>query len=567
MRLHRALLFASALLFACGGPDGTDAGGLDADGVDAGGFDAGDDPVELVTVSHERELRGVWIATVFNINWPSRTGLSAAQMQSEMEALLDTAQASGMNAVFLQVRAESDAFYASELEPWSRFLTGTQGEDPGYDPLAHAIEQAHARGLELHAWVNPYRALATSNLGVTSAEHVTQTDPGLVVPYGNFHWYDPGNSQGRERTLAVLRDLLTRYAVDGLHFDDYFYPYPEAGVSFADDASYAAYQGSGGALVRDDWRRENVHTMVSAVHALVREVRPEARFGISPFGIYRPGMPAGISGLDQYAQLYADPLRWLDEGWVDYLAPQLYWPTTRAAQDYRLLLGWWADRAAAAERDLLIGNYLAQLDSAPEWSVSELRTQVTLTRGARDRRARGNIQYHVDPLVENRSGIRDVFAEDLYREPAASPALPLAEGAVSAPTVGVDGADVTLAHDGSLRYYAAYLREDDAWVLRGLVPAVESRATLWRGEWAISAIDLSGLESGGVPVSVEEGEPPTVEPPPSGADCTHSFGGVYAHQGCSPSFQCCDGTWVDRSVSGCGPCVCEEATGNVGCRP
>ncbi|MGE0791755.1 MAG: glycoside hydrolase family 10 protein [Sandaracinaceae bacterium] len=583
-RLSRLAWVCCALAAGCGGSSTPDSGapsrdaaaigdggrrdgGGETDGGDGGRIDGGASSVTLVDVAHERELRGVWVATVFNINWPSRTGLSAAQMQAEMESLLDHAKDAGMNAVFFQVRAESDAFYASSLEPWSRFLTGTMGEDPGYDPLQHAIEQAHARGLELHAWVNPYRALASASPTIADPLHVTRSHAEWTVTYGANRWYDPGNAEARTHTLAVLRDILTRYDVDGLHFDDYFYPYPESGVTFGDAATYAAYQSGGGTLSIGDWRRENVHTMVSAVDALVREVRDDVRFGISPFGIYRPGMPPGISGLDQYAAIYSDPMRWLSEGWLDYLAPQLYWPTTRAAQDYAVLLGFWADAASAANTDLYVGNYLSQLGSASDWSVDEFRTEVALTRAARDRRALGNIQYQIAPIVENRSGIADVFEGELYARPAASPPIPRATARPAPPRVSVDGADVTLASDDELRFYAAYRMDDaSAFALERLVVAADASATLYRGEWAISAIDRSSMESQGVRVTIEVGDPPGPPPPPTGRSCTHSFGGIYSDRGCSPSYQCCDGTWVDRAV-GCGACVCEEATGMVGCSP
>lgn len=565
-------LFVAALL-GCGEPAAPDAGTPDRDaspvadaGRDASAPDAGPDaqppPADTAVVAHPRELRGAWIATVWNINWPSRTGLSAAAQRAELEGLFDAARASGLNAIFLQIRAESDAFYDSPHEPWSRFLTGTQGADPGYDPLAFAIEAAHARGLELHAWLNPYRALTTSDTSVASAGHVVNARPGMVRRYGNYHWIDPGSDEGLAHTLTVIRDVLERYDVDGIHFDDYFYPYPESGWSFDDDATYAAYRSGGGALERDDWRRENVHRMVRAVHELVESLRPDVRFGISPFGIYRPGMPEGIRGLDPYDALFADPMRWMQEGWLDYVAPQLYWPTTRSGQAYDRLLAWWADRAAEHGRTLFIGNYTAQLGSATEWSVEELRTQVSLTQAEPD--AAGNIHYHIEPLDEDRLGFASMLADEFYARPAATPALVDATGAVPTPLVTVDGADVTVTGPDDLRHFAAYREQDGAWRLERLVPAATATFTLWRGRWAISAIDRAGLESLGRTVEVEVGDPPTDPPPPAGASCVHSFGGRYAHTACSASYQCCDGAW--RMIAdGCGGCLCVEETGETGC--
>ncbi|MCA9609827.1 MAG: family 10 glycosylhydrolase, partial [Myxococcales bacterium] len=236
----RRTALLSFVLTACGGSAPLDAGFdafvPDACDCDAAAFtDAGPDAmvrpdagpdVETVDVSHAREVRGVWIASVYNINWPSRSGLSGDAQRAELDHLLDVAAGAGMNAVFLQIRAESDAFYASALEPWSRFLTGTSGGDPGWDPLDYAIGAAHARGLELHAWMNPYRALVSGDGASAAATHVVNAHPELVVRYGDLHWIDPGHPDGQAHVLAVIRDVLTRYAIDGLHFDDYFYPYP-----------------------------------------------------------------------------------------------------------------------------------------------------------------------------------------------------------------------------------------------------------------------------------------------------------------------------------------------------
>lgn len=526
----------------------------------------GDGGAAGVVVSHDREVRGVWIATVFNINWPSRSGLSQAAQRAELTALFDAAARAGANAIFLQIRGEADAFYRSDLEPFSRFLTGTMGTDPGYDPLEFAVDAAHARGLELHAWMNPYRALASANDALASSGHVVQEQPDIVVPYGSSHWIDPGSAGGLAHTLAVIRDVLTRYDVDGLHFDDYFYPYPVSGVAFPDGASYAAYQSDGGTLGRSDWRRDNVHRMVEAVHDLVVEVRPDVRFGISPFGIYRPGMPEGIVGLDPYEALYADPLVWMERGWIDYLAPQLYWPTTRTGQAYDRLLDWWADRAVETGRTLLVGNYLEQLGSDPEWSVEEFRLQLDLTRAARDRNTRGNIFYHIDPIAEDRAGFASMLAADYYAAPASTPELVDAVGAAPGPpAVGVEGPDALLPPSSALRSWAAYEWATDGWALRVLSPATSARVSLWRGRWAVSAIDRHGLESLGTEVEITEGEPPGPGDPPPGLSCTHTTGGgLYAHTACSASYQCCDGAWLARTA-GCGSCLCVEETGTIGC--
>ncbi|HJL18098.1 MAG TPA: family 10 glycosylhydrolase [Sandaracinaceae bacterium LLY-WYZ-13_1] len=558
-----------ALVLGCGEPAAApDAAspGVDAtaDATDAGADAAPTDPdggTALVEVSHPREVRGVWIATVFNINWPSRAGLTAAAQRAELDALLDAAADAGLNAVFFQVRAEADAFYRSELEPFSRFLTGTAGGDPGYDPLAYAVEAAHARGLELHAWMNPYRAWASADASGAAGSHLTRARPELTVATGSYHWIDPGLEAGRAHTLAVIRDVLERYDVDGLHFDDYFYPYPGDGGTFDDAATYDAYRAGGGTLSRGDWRRDNVNRMVEAVHALVREVRPDVRFGISPFGIYRPGMPEGIVGLDAYAQIYCDPLAWLDGGWVDYLAPQLYWPTTREAQAFGRLLDWWAARARAADRDLLAGSYLAQLGSSSEWTLDELRTQADLVRDGREDGVRGSVWYHVGPIAENRAGFADVLRRDHYAAPAATPPLPGAEGRPEPPAPMIEGAEVTVAAADALRHVAVYA---PGGALTRLVPADGAPLILPRGDHVLSVIDRHGRESLGVPIVIDA-DAPSPEPPPDGDGCTHRFGGRYGHRACSPSYQCCDGAWVPRSDGGCGACTCVEETGETGC--
>ncbi|MBX3274597.1 MAG: family 10 glycosylhydrolase [Sandaracinaceae bacterium] len=537
------------------GDAGPDAQVTDAQVTDAAPPDGAAPPdagpgVETVEVSHAREIRGVWIATVYNINWPSSSRLDAAAQRAELDGLLDTARAAGMNSVFLQVRAESDAFYRSELEPWSRFLTGTPGRDPGWDPLAYAVDAAHARGLELHAWMNPYRALVSGEPSAAASTHIVNARPDLVVRYGSLHWMDPGNPEGRAHVLAVIRDVLTRYDLDGLHFDDYFYPYPESGVAFPDDATFAAY---GGGLSRPDWRRQNVNTMVREVHELVRAVRPDVRFGISPFGIYRPDMPPGIRGLDQYAALFADPLAWMEGGHVDYIAPQLYWPTTQTAQDYARLLEWWSERADATGRTLVVGNYLAQLGSSAAWSLEEIRTQLRLVRD--EPRAHGNIQYHIGPITTDRMGVRAALAAH-HATPAATPALVDRGPAPSPPGVTVAGSQVTLTGEG--RCFAAYREVGGAFRIERLIFA--SSATLSRGRWAISRIARDGTESRGVVVTIADGG----EPPPEGMACTHSFGGRYAHTACSASYQCCDGAWRMRT-EGCGACRCVEESGSVGC--
>jgi len=500
--LAKAILLLT-LIAGCGDDDG-DAPDPDAAtpvdaGADTDGFTAEDlgPPVETASVAWPREMRGVWLTTVFNINWPSSQSLSASAQQSELTALLDVAAETGLNTVFFQIRPECDAFYPSELEPWSRYLTGTQGQDPGWDPLAFAIAEAHDRGLELHAWMNPYRSKA-SNGSTAVAPHPSVSLSEYAYTYGSTEWLDPGATVVQDHTLAVIEDVLERYDVDGVHFDDYFYPYPDG--EFPDDATYAAYTAAGGTLARDDWRRDNVNQLVRRIGEMVAELRPDVRFGISPFGIYRPGMPEGITGLDQYTAIFADPPLWLAEGWVDYLAPQLYWPSTQTAQAYQPLVEWWAN--LAYEGHLIVpGNFLSKLGTEAAWSLDELRTQVDLTRATEG--TGGNIYFQIEPFESNTLGVRDAFRSEYYDRPALTPPLASAFGeSLAIPTVEETAEGVTVSHPETLRAITVYEDADGGFAPTGLVPAGDDpvTVTLGPGRWAIAAVDRRGVESEAVVV-------------------------------------------------------------------
>src|SRR5687768_10215353 len=294
----------------------------------------------------QREFRAVWVASVSNIDWPSRPGLSTAEQQAELRAILDLSAALNLNAVILQVRPATDALYASALEPWSPYLTGTMGKapEPFYDPLAFAVAEAHKRGLELHAWFNPFRAKHAAYRDTLAASHISRTHPHLVRSYGRSLWMDPGDPDVHRQSLAVILDVVNRYDIDGVHIDDYFYPYQErdsvtnALLPFPDDSTYARY---GGGMARDDWRRQNVDRFVADLYSAIRAAKPTVKFGVSPFGIWRPGYPANVTGFDAYANIYADARKWLNNGWLDYFPPQLYWRSDSPGQDYVSLLAWW----------------------------------------------------------------------------------------------------------------------------------------------------------------------------------------------------------------------------------
>jgi uncharacterized lipoprotein YddW (UPF0748 family) len=373
----------------------------------------------LAPVSAQPEFRGAWVATVFNLDWPSKPGLSAAEQKAQLLAMLDRARELKMNAILLQVRSVSDACYESTREPWSEFLSGKQGIDPGYDPLAFAVKEAHARGIELHAWFNPFRA-GTKSAGSYAANHVTHTHPEWIRPYGGQLWVDPGEPEARRYILDVILDVVKRYDIDGVHIDDYFYPYPVKGAGdFRDDASWRRY-GANSGMTRDDWRRDNINRFVEAMYREVKAQKPALRVGISPFGIWRPRVPATIeAGLDAYGQLYADARHWLAEGWCDYLTPQLYWGIEPAKQSFPVLLHWWREQSSAG-RPVWPGIATERIGRARP--AQEIAQQIELTRqDVPAGTAPGNIQWSMKALMRDQGGIDALLKHGVYSERAVLP--------------------------------------------------------------------------------------------------------------------------------------------------
>jgi uncharacterized lipoprotein YddW (UPF0748 family) len=388
-----------------------------------------------------RELRAVWIATVDNMDWPSKAGLSAQEQQAELLAILDRVVQLRMNAVVLQVRPAADALYESAIEPWSEVLTGEMGRapEPYYDPLAFAITEAHKRGLELHAWINPYRS-RYSMTRPASANHVSRTNSALVRRYGPYQWMDPGDPRVRDLTTRVVLDIVRRYDIDALHMDDYFYPYKETRrgreLPFPDDATYERYRRSGGTLARDDWRRENVNLLVHQLNDAIHNVKPWVRFGISPFGIWRPGNPPSVRGLDQYSEIYADARKWVRQGWADYFTPQLYWSVDRPEQRYDQLLKWWVDENVMG-RHMWPGNYTGKmLLPSFRWPSGEILEQIRLTRAQPG--ATGNVHFSMKVFQQNPDALAERLLAGPYAQPALVPATSwLSVGTPSAPTVRV----------------------------------------------------------------------------------------------------------------------------------
>ena len=333
-----------------------------------------------------KELRGVWVATVNNIDWPSRKGMTVDEQKTELRAMLDRFAELRLNAVFLQVRPMADALYPSQYEPWSEFLTGQIGGDPGYDPLAFAVEEAHARGIELHAWFNPFRGNVQTTL--------------RSYPYGRFVWMDPGDPVVRQRGLDVVSDVVRRYDIDGVHMDDYFYPYPEKDLPFPDDDTYAQY---GAGMSRSEWRRDNINRFVQELYTTVKSIKPNIEVGISPFGIWRPGHPRQIQGFDAYEKIYADSKLWLRKGWVDYLAPQLYWQIDKREQSFPALLHWWT-RQDKLGRGIVAGMAIYRAD---RYGTAEFARQIELVR--KDRGAVGFILFSAKRLMNDTAGLNPVL--------------------------------------------------------------------------------------------------------------------------------------------------------------
>jgi uncharacterized lipoprotein YddW (UPF0748 family) len=391
-----------------------------------------------------REFRAAWVASVANIDWPSRPGLPVTKQHEEIRRIVERAADLRLNALIVQVRPAADALYASALEPWSEYLTGEQGRapEPFYDPLLAWIEEAHARGIELHAWFNPYRARHPTAKSALAPTHVANAAPHLVKSYGTQLWMDPGEPESAQRTLAVILDVVRRYDIDGVHIDDYFYPYPAnapappgetgAEIEFPDEASWGAYLRSGGSLGRADWRRQNVNALVERILDAVHREKSWMKFGISPFGLGRPDRrPPGIAGFSQYDKLYADVELWVAKGWFDYLAPQLYWPIDQAPQAFGVLLDYWA-RDNPFRRHVWPGLFTSRIDGTPaSWPASEIVNQVGLARAQEG--IGGHIHFSMVSLLDNRKGIADRLKSTEYAQAALVPATPWLGAAAPAP--------------------------------------------------------------------------------------------------------------------------------------
>lgn len=358
---------------------------------------------------HAGDMRAAWVASVHNINFPSKSGLSSEAQKREIIRILDTAKRANLNALMVQVRPECDALYESRLEPWSKWLTGSQGRSPGYDPLEFFIAEGRKRGIAIHAWINPYRAATSANSSRT-ANHPANKLEKFTRRVGRQLWLDPGAPEVQDHVVRVVADLVRRYPIAGVHLDDYFYPYPDTySGSFPDDDSYARYKRGGGKLGKAAFRRYSVNRLVQRLSEVVHSGRSGALFGISPFGIYTKGQPSNVkAGLDQLNELYADPVMWMREGWVDYLAPQLYW-RDGGPQSFTNLLVWWRDRKVNPRQiPIYPGIAIERLGGGFNWPAGEIAKQLKIEQKIGPRRQGGFILWDFAPLLSNRKDIIDV---------------------------------------------------------------------------------------------------------------------------------------------------------------
>lgn len=367
----------------------------------------------------KREFRGAWIQSV---NGQFR-GMPTEKLKQNLVGQLNSLQKAGINAIIFQVRPEADALYASRLEPWSRFLTGVQGKapEPYWDPMQFMIDECHKRGMEFHAWINPYRTKTTLKSELAPS-HVYNIHPEWFVTYGDQLYFDPALPESRRHICMVVSDIVSRYDVDAIHMDDYFYPYPIKGKDFPDDASFARF--GGGFSNKADWRRSNVNVLIKKLHETIREIKPWVKFGVSPFGIYRneSSDPLGskTKGLQNYDDLYADVLLWAREGWIDYNIPQIYWHIGHPVADYETLVKWWARNTE--NRPLFIGQSVmntVQNADPKNPSINQLPRKMALQRAYQS--IGGSCQWPASAVVENAGKYRDALIAEYHKYPALPP--------------------------------------------------------------------------------------------------------------------------------------------------
>ena len=404
----------------------------------------------------KREMRAAWIATVANIDWPSQRNLTSKAQREEMRAMLDGLAKNKINAIVMQIRPTADAFYPSALEPWSNWLSGKQGLKPSpyYDPLQFIIDEAHKRCMEVHVWLNPYRVTNSDNVDMLWKNHLYFKNKDLFVKYGGKTYFDPGLDQTREFLNQVVEDVVERYDIDAIHFDDYFYPYRVAGQEFPDEASFR--KNPRGFATKNDWRRNNVDMVISELQQTIKSIKPWVEFGISPFGVWRNDNvdmrgSATRAGVQNYDDLYADILKWLKEGTIDYVVPQLYWEIGKKVADYDILAKWWSENSLG--KNLYIGLFASQLGSKEAnvaWrNGNELVRQLNVNNHYPQ--IDGAVYFSAKGFLKNKQGLNDSLQNNFYKYPALCPVNRNIHGEASAQPQNIrvvkDGSDAYLIWD------------------------------------------------------------------------------------------------------------------------
>ncbi|RYY51148.1 MAG: T9SS type A sorting domain-containing protein [Chitinophagaceae bacterium] len=462
----------------------------------------------------KKDLRGAWVSTVSNIDWPSSRTLTSVQQQDQLLRILDTLKSTGFNTVFLQIRPEGDALYASTIEPWSYWLTNSQGTAPSpfWDPLAFAVAECHKRGMQLHAWINPYRAKQSTP--TLAPNHVASLHPEWTFISGTATLLNPGLPQVRNYLTEVIADISSRYDIDGIHFDDYFYPY--AGMTGQDTATYRLENPTAIATI-EDWRRDNINKLIAKVYDTIAFINTASNrnilFGVSPFGIWKSGTPAGISGTSSYSVVYCDPIAWMQAGKVDYVAPQLYWKIT-GPQDYNILSKWWNDQGVLYNRHVYPGLALYKMTDANNWAASEIENQIAINRASSHEQVKGQIMFSTQQIMANAKGIKTALQGNQYKYKSFAPALPWKDNVCPAPPTNTRQEADTLrwdvpvaAADGDLaKRYVVYrfanigeamTNRNDASKIYAIVPAnkVAILPADANSYFAVTALDKNNNES------------------------------------------------------------------------
>jgi uncharacterized lipoprotein YddW (UPF0748 family) len=451
----------------------------------------------------EREFRAAWIATVDNIDFPSKRTLTIEEQRAELVEALDLARKLRLNAIIFQVRPAADAVYASKLEPWSEYLTGQMGKGQAFDPLSFIVAEAHKRGILVHAWFNPYRAYHPSGKTMSN-DHISKTNPEIVRQYGRYMWLDPTDQAAKKHSLSVIADVLRRYDIDGVHFDDYFYPYAEKdargnNIDFPDHANWEKYKASGGKLDRGDWRRSHVNDFIESVGREVKKIKPQVMYGISPFGIWQPMPDRQIVGFNAYAELYADSKKWLQDGTVDYLAPQLYWETGRPNLSFPVLLDWWKEQNKK-RRHIWPGIATYRI-GRPGYDADMIAGQIGITR--QDQLTLGAIHFSFKSLRNDMGGIQAKLRESVYTRDAIIPASPWMKAARPAsPKIDLKRDEKYVRASwrpvtGAF-WYVVYAKDRNGWTY-SIQPASEISITLSAdrmiGNVIVKSVDRLGNES------------------------------------------------------------------------